>query len=120
MDNYHLCSFVKRDGVLHEYGVDAPLLGYSYFYGKLKEWLIDKLNNQEDFGPLEDFKEHLQTCNYPKEAFITIGATAYAPFGEANYLKSGDEIYVIAYDKRVSKNDLTPSKDKIILHQKVL
>ncbi|MCF6243932.1 MAG: DUF5718 family protein, partial [Sulfurovum sp.] len=46
MDNYHLCSFVKRDGVVHPYGVDAPLLGYSYFYRELKNWLVDKMNNQ--------------------------------------------------------------------------
>ncbi|MBN2825592.1 MAG: hypothetical protein JXQ76_09725, partial [Campylobacterales bacterium] len=52
MDTYHLCSFVKRDGVLHPYGVDAPLIGYSYFYTKLKNWLIEKMNNQADFGPL--------------------------------------------------------------------
>jgi len=32
MDNYHLCTFVKRDGVLHPYGVDAPLLGYILLY----------------------------------------------------------------------------------------
>lgn len=27
MDRYHLCSFVRRNGVLHPYGVDAPLPG---------------------------------------------------------------------------------------------
>jgi len=119
MDNYHLCSFVKRDGILQEYGVDAPLVGYSYFYGKLKEWLVDKLNNQKDFGPLEDISKHLKNCNYPKELFVTIGATAYAEFGEKNYLKSGDEVYVVAYDNRYSTNNLEPSEDKIILKQLV-
>ena len=120
MDSYHLCSFVKRDGVVHAYGVDAPLLGYSYFYAKLKEWLIDKMNTQEDFGPLENIAAHLKACHYPVQALISIGATAYAEFGENNYLKSGDEVYVIAYDKDNYEADLTPSSTKVMLHQKVV
>ena len=119
MDNYHLCSFVKRDGIVHPYGVDAPLLGYSYFYTKLKTWLIDKMNTQQDFGPLEDIAMHLKNSNYPKQVLISIGATAYAEFGEHNYLQSGDEVYVMAYDVRSDKADFTISESKIILHQKV-
>jgi len=119
MDKYHLCSFVKRDGILHSYGVDAPLLGYSYFYTKLKDWLIEKMNTQKDFGPLEDITMHLKDCNYPKQVLISIGATAYADFGEHNYLKLGDEVYVIAYDATVDSNNLQKSESKIVLHQKV-
>jgi hypothetical protein len=120
MDNYHLCSFVKRDGILHEYGVDAPLLGYSYFYAKLRNWLMEKMNNQKDFGPLENIALHLKSCKYPKQALISIGATAYAKFGEHNYLESGDEVYVMAYDVRHDVVDFSPSETKILLHQKVL
>ena len=120
MDNFHLCSFVKRDGVLHEYGVDAPLLGYSYFYKKLEDWLIEKMNEQKDFAVLEDIAEHLKVCGYPKETLISIGATAYAPFGEKNYLQKDDEIYVVVYDKRESSADIEPAENKIILHQKVV
>ncbi len=119
MDRYHLCSFVKREGVLHPYGVDAPLLGYSYFYGKLKTWLIDKMNTQEDFGPLENIAIHLKDCSYPKQALISIGATAYAEFGENNYLKSGDEVYVVAYDAEVEGSDFENSDSKVLLQQKV-
>jgi hypothetical protein len=119
MDNYHLCSFVKRNGVLHPYGVDAPLLGYSYFYSKLKAWLIDKMNTQKDFGPLENIAEHLKACHYPKQALISIGATAYAEFGEHNYLQSGDEVYVMAYHSTKDDASLDSSASKIILHQKV-
>jgi hypothetical protein len=117
MDNYHLCSFVKREGVLHPYGLDAPLLGYSYFYTKLKTWLIDKMNTQEDFGPLEDISGHLKVCHYPKQALISIGATAYAEFGEKNYLQSGDEVYVIAYDYRIEDSSIESSASKVVLHQ---
>lgn len=119
MDSYHLCSFVKRDGVLHAYGVDAPLLGYSYFYEKLKRWLIEKMNKQKDFGPLEDIAMHLKRCGYPKQALISIGATAYAEFGKSHYLQSGDEIYVIAYDANKEEGTTEPSPSKVILHQKV-
>jgi len=119
MDNYHLCSFVKRDGVLHPYGVDAPLLGYSYFYTKLKNWLINKMNTQKDFGPLENIAEYLKASHYPKQALISIGATAYAEFGEHNYLQSADEIYVIAYDARSDDADFATSSSKVILHQRV-
>ena len=119
MDNYHLCSFVRREGVLYPYGVDAPLLGYSYFYKRLKNWLIDKMNTQEDFGPLENIAEHLKACQYPKQVLISIGATAYAEFGEHHYLERGDEVYVIAYDKRSDNADFTASPTKVILQQKV-
>ena len=119
MDNYHLCSFVKRDGLIYPYGVDAPLLGYSYFYTKLKSWLMDKMNTQEDFGPLENIAMHLKDCNYPNQALISIGATAYADFGEHNYLQSGDEVYVVAYDVRSDDSSFSASEGKVILHQKV-
>ncbi len=119
MDHYHLCSFVKREGILYPYGVDAPLLGYSYFYGKLRTWLIDKMNTQADFGPLENISAHLKACDYPLKALISIGATAYAEFGEKNYLKSGDEIYVMAYDERVDDISFELSETKVLLHQKV-
>lgn len=120
MDNYHLCSFVKRDGIVHKYGVDAPLLGYSYFYKKLENWLIEKMNEQKDFGPLEDIAEHLKNCAYPSEAIISIGATAYEEFGENNYLKKGDEVFVVVYDKRTGDSSIERSENKVILHQKVI
>ena len=119
MDHYHLCSFVKRDGMVHPYGEDAPLLGYSYFYTKLKSWLIDKMNTQEDFGPLEDIAAHLKATHYPAQALISIGATAYEEFGENNYLKNGDEVYVIAYDQRTQDGSFDTADTKVILHQKV-
>jgi len=119
MDSYHLCSFVKRDGTIHPYGVDAPLSGYSYFYEKLQNWLMDKMNNQQNFGPLEDIAKHLKEANYPKRAIITIGATAYADFGENNYLQSGDEVYVVVYNPAKHQGDISSQDGKIVLKQKV-
>ena len=119
MDHYHLCSFVKREGIVYPYGVDAPLLGYSYFYGRLKTWLIDKMNNQENFGPLENISMHLKDCKYPAQVLISIGATAYAEFGENNYLQHEDEVYVIVYDTRFDDANFIISATKSILYQKV-
>jgi len=112
MDTFRIRSFLIRDGVKHEYGVDAPLKGYSYFYGRLKRWLVDRINNQKDVGPLEDISRLFRECGYPETVFVTIGATAYAPFGEKNYLQNGDEVVVEAYD---SEN----LERRIVLRQKV-
>ena len=120
MDHYRLCSFLKRDGVLYPYGEDAPLVGYSYFYTKLKTWLIHQMNHQKDFGPLEDIAMHLKACKYPTQTLISIGATAYEVFGEKNYLQHGDEIYIITYDERVDKADFSTTPTKSVVHQRVV
>lgn len=77
------------------------------------------MNTQEDFGPLENIAEHFKACGYLRQALIIIGATAYAEFGEKNYLKSGDEVYVIAYDATKDTDDLSPGENKALLHQRV-
>ena len=105
MDSFHLRSYLLRDGIKYEYGVDAPLIGYSYFYEKLLDWLVDRINNQKDFGPLEDILSLFKECNYPKTLFVTIGATEYAEFGKTNYLKAGDEVIVETYDKNNPANN---------------
>ena len=56
---------------------------------------------------------------YPSQALISIGATAYAEFGEKNYLQSGDEVFVIAYDATVDNDSFSDSPTKVVLHQKV-
>lgn len=100
MDTYHIASFLKRDGKIHEYGEDSPVLTYNYFYKKLLDWTIEKLNNQKDHGPLEDLHQHLKDCDYPQGLVISIGATSYTDFGESTFLKKGDEIYVYVYDSK--------------------
>jgi len=103
MDSFHIASFIKRDGVVHPYGEDSPVLTYNYFYGKLKSWIIEKLNNQKDNGPLEDLNMHLKNCNYPEGLVISIGATSYTEFGENTFLEIGDEIFVYIYDSNNNK-----------------
>lgn len=101
MDSYHIASFLKRDGVVHPYGEDSPVLTYNYFYGQLKDWIIEKLNNQQDNGPLEDLNMHLKNSNYPEGLVISIGATSYTEFGENTFLEIDDEIFVYVYDSNI-------------------
>ncbi len=97
IDNYSICSFLRRDGEVHAYGEDVELTGYSYFHEKLVDWMLNQINTQEDFGPLEPLSEYIHACDNPEEAIVSIGATRYTKFGEKTFLKSGDESIVIVY-----------------------
>ena len=98
MDSYSICSFLRRNEELHAYGEDVELNGYSYFYGKLTEWIVNQINTQEDFGPLEDVKSYIKACSNPSKLIISIGATRYTPYGESTFLQSGDELIVVLYN----------------------
>ena len=97
---YNIVSFIKRDGKVIQYGDDCAVNSYSYFGDKLKKWIIEKLNNQKDFGPLEDISQILKNIQKPKQLIVSIGATSYTEFGEHNYLEIGDEIYVVLYNSK--------------------
>lgn len=98
MDSYRIASFLRREGMLMRYGEDVELSGYSFFYGKLIEWMKKQINGQVDFGPLESISEYLKAAGSPTEAIISIGATRYTHFGETNFLQEGDEVIVVVYD----------------------
>ena len=130
MDNYHIVSFLKRDGKLEQYGEDSSILTYNYFYKKLKNWIVEKLNNQQDQGPLEDLHKHILDTNKPNNMIISIGATAYTNFGENTFLQIDDEIYVYVYDKTkyniddIITNIKSDDNSKLVgcskLHQKII
>jgi len=110
MDNYSICSFLRRDEEINAYGEDVELNGYSYFYEKLLDWMTNQINTQKDFGPLEPLSEYISTCQYPKEAIISIGATRYTPYGENTFLKPGDEVIIIVYNaKNITYDDIVKS-----------
>jgi hypothetical protein len=110
MDHYSICSFLKRDGEIHAYGEDVELTGYSYFHEKLLDWMLNQINTQEDFGPLEPLSEYISACDNPKEAIISIGATRYTEYGEKTFLQVNDEIIIIVYDARkLNKDDILQS-----------
>jgi hypothetical protein len=98
LDHYRIASFLLRAGELHEYGVDSPVSSYSYMYGELVAWLVRKLNEQIDEGPLENIARWIALAGRPAQALISIGATRYTDFGETNFLEPGDESIVVVYD----------------------
>ncbi len=107
MDDYAICSYLRRNGKVTAYGEDVELNGYSYFYEKLQDWMINQINTQEDFGPLENLSEYIKECDYPKEAIISIGATRYTPYGEYTFLKKNDEVIIVVYNaKNISNADV--------------
>jgi hypothetical protein len=101
MDHWRICSFLRRDGLLMRYGEDVELSGYSYFYGKLIDWMVNQINTQQDMGPLEPLMEYIKEAGYPAKAVISIGATRYTDYGEKTFLKAGDELIVGLYDNDI-------------------
>lgn len=101
MESYRIASFLKRDGMTMRYGEDVELKGYSYFYEKLAQWMVNQINIQEDTGPLESIGSYLKSAGLPTQAIISIGATRYTHFGETTFLKEGDEIVVVVYDNNL-------------------
>jgi len=129
MDKYAICSFLRRNDTLEAYGEDVELNGYSYFYTQLLEWIQKQINTQIDFGPLEPILEYIKASSYPSQAIISIGATRYTPYGESTFLKAGDEVLIVLYNKETYSLDEITNKlqkkeyeadDLSILAQKVL
>jgi hypothetical protein len=100
MDSYSICSFLRRDGKLHAYGEDVALNGYSYFYDQLTAWIVNQINTQKDFGPLEDIKSYIKACNNPQKLIISIGATRYTPYGESTFLQKDDAVIIALYNHK--------------------
>jgi len=128
MDSYSIASFLRRDGEVHIYGEDVELTGYSYFYDKLVEWIVNQIVTQEDFGPLEPLEDYIQACGNPKQAIISIGATRYTEYGEKTFLQPNDEIIIVVYNRdkitnteviESVKNKKYDSKIMSVLAQKV-
>ncbi len=100
LDHYRIASYLLRNDEIHPYGVDSAVSSYSYIYGQLIDWLILKLNDQRDQGPLEDIANWLAVAGQPSQALISIGATRYTRFGETTFLEVGDQSIVVVYDGR--------------------
>jgi hypothetical protein len=88
------------NGELNEYGVDSPLLGYSYYGEVLLDWIVERLANQKGSPetPLEDVGALMVAAGHPGHVLIGIGATRYTPLGESTFLQQGDEAIVRVYD----------------------
>ena len=112
LDNYNIVSFIKRNNEIFEYGEDSAIKDYSYIYEKLINWLIEKINNQQDEGPAEKIYDYLVQSDFPSKIMISIGATRYTEFGEKNYLQKGDKSYIIIYPKKKYSKDSLIKKIK--------
>jgi hypothetical protein len=95
-----VCNLRDTDGELHGYGVDSPLLGYSYYGEVLLDWIVERLANQKGSPetPLEDVGALMVASGHPETVLIGIGATRYTKLGESTYLQAGDEAIVRVYD----------------------
>ncbi|WP_419766273.1 MAG: DUF5718 family protein [Arcobacter sp.] len=98
LNKFHIASFIRRDGILRDYGTVSAVRSYSYFFNQLKTWMIDKFNTQEDLGPLEELPPFLKDINKHKGLLIAAGATAYTEFGKHHFLEKGDEIFIYVYN----------------------
>ena len=104
-----VCFLRGADGGEQAYGVDSPLLGYSYYGEVLLDWIVERLANQKGAPntPLEDVGALMVTAGHPEHVLIGIGATRYTPLGESTYLQVGDEAVVRVYDSETdAKSEL--------------
>lgn len=67
LNRYRIASFLVRDGKVNPYGEDSAVRDYSYIYGTLIDWLIEKFNSQKDEGPAEPICEYLKESGYPEK-----------------------------------------------------
>jgi len=86
------------------------------------------VNTQPNEGPLDCIIDLVKQSEYPEQAIIAIGATNYTDFGKKNFLKEGDEGYVVIYSRKdytlnqietlIESNTLT-GENISILHQTI-
>ena len=95
-----VCFLHGAGGSEHAYGVDSPLLGYSYYGEVLLDWIVERLANQKGSPdtPLEDVGALMVASGRPEHVLIGIGATRYTPLGESTFLQPGDDAVVRVYD----------------------
>ncbi|HEY5442369.1 MAG TPA: DUF5718 family protein [Candidatus Saccharimonadales bacterium] len=106
LTRFILGSWHRRNGKWRQYGEASEVRFYSYFYSELIDWLIVKMNNQHDHGPLEDISELLRQANNPTQAYIAVGSTRYTAFGETTYLEDGDEVAIVLFDEKQSPDSI--------------
>lgn len=128
---FRIACYLRRGDDVREYGIDSPLLGYSYFGERLLDWMVETLNTQVGSRetPLEPVGDYLRVAGSPTRALISIGATRYTEFGEQTYLEIGDESIVVVYDstrldgaeivESIRNGSLTSGPDASVLTQRV-
>ncbi len=106
ISRYRIKSFLVRAfRQVFEYGEDSRISDYSYIYDRLTEWLINKINTQEDFESAENIRLYLEKSGFPEKIMVSIGATRYTDFGKENFLQKGDEAVVVLYPEDKYKGE---------------
>ena len=104
LNKYHISSFIKRDGKIHNYGTISAINSYSYFFMQLKDWMLKKFNTQKDCGPLEELTQFMKDAKDAKGMIIAAGATSYCEFGKNNFLQKGDELFIYVYNAHINSH----------------
>jgi len=111
VDHLVLVSYVKRDGQIHQYSLHAPARSYLMFHDALLDWIVDRMNTQQDSGKWENISSLLQASDHPTSVWIALGAGEYTAWGRENFLQPRDETLVIVYDEREFTG--SPSQERI-------
>ena len=131
-DTRYVCrdSLFVKGNLRHVYGEDSAVKDYSYFYQKLIDWLIEKLNFQKNEGPAEEINTYLNEANLPRKILVSVGATRYTEYGEHNFLQDGDKSVVVIYPgdlytfeeifHRVSRDNLEEDDISVLIQEVVL
>lgn len=98
LEKLRIVSFLKRDNVLHQYTEDCAITEYTFKYEKLLSWIKETINNQEETEVKDNLINMLRTCHFPESIQVAIGATRYTDYGKENFLKHGDEVFILLYE----------------------
>lgn len=83
------CHLHSADGQEHEYGIDSPLLGYSYYGEVLLDWITERLDNQKGSPdtPLEDVGALMVAAGHPEHVLIGIGRPSTHHWGNRRFCR---------------------------------
>ncbi len=103
--NYNLVSFIKRNGSIEQYSIDTPIGNYNFLYQNLIEWIVKQIKLQRDSLSLENINNLIEESKYPNTFIVNIGTTLYTSIGERTFLRDGDEIFIVLYDRKKYRED---------------
>merc|ERR1719373_518815 len=97
VDKLVLTSYIKRGDQVYKYSVDAPARNYLIFHDALMDWIVDRINTQENTGKWLPIFPELVQSDYPTSMWIALGAGEYTEWGAVNFLQPKDECLVLVY-----------------------
>lgn len=95
--NLNLISYIERDGKFHCATELVDCLDTKLFHGELIEWIIERVNHQQDEGMYEEIHPEFSANNFPEELILYTGAPNYSGWGEENFIETGDKVHISAF-----------------------